>query len=104
MEPALPEQTNATLTLSNIQMEQAGTYSVVVSNSLGIASCSATLDVVPVWVWGNNSNGQTNVPAGLSNVVAVATGARHCLALNADGTIIAWGKNLAVKPTCRHQP
>ena len=31
--------------------------------------------------WGNNSYGQTSVPAGLSNVVAVAAGISHSLAL-----------------------
>jgi len=31
------------------------------------------------------------VPAGLSNVVAVAAGGWHCLALRSDGTVVAWG-------------
>lgn len=43
--------------------------------------------------WGNGSYGQTNVPAGLSNVVAVAAGWFHTLALRADGTVVAWGDN-----------
>lgn len=33
----------------------------------------------------------TNVPAGLSNVTAIAAGAGHALALKADGTVVAWG-------------
>jgi len=41
--------------------------------------------------WGNNGSGITNVPAGLSNVVAIASGYYHNLALRADGTIAAWG-------------
>jgi len=58
-----------------------------------------------VAVWGNpvqfpisppyfNTNlvdSVTNVPAGLSNVTAIAAGAGHALALKADGTIVAWG-------------
>jgi hypothetical protein len=36
--------------------------------------------------------GQTNVPAGLSNVIAVAGGFSHCLALKENGTVVAWGK------------
>ncbi len=45
--------------------------------------------------WGDNSwgypVGQSTVPAGLSNVVAIASGLYHNLALNADGTVVAWG-------------
>ena len=46
-----------------------------------------------VVVWGDNTYGQTNVPAGLSNVVAIAAGFYHCLALRNDGTVTAWGNN-----------
>ena len=48
---------------------------------------------VSVVAWGDNSYGQTNVPAGLSNVVAVSAGGYHNLALRADGTVVAWGLN-----------
>jgi hypothetical protein len=40
-----------------------------------------------------NQNGQTNVPAGLSNVVAIAAGGYHSLALKNDGTVVSWGMN-----------
>ena len=40
---------------------------------------------------GLNIYAQTNVPAGLSNVVAIAAGGWHNLALKADGTVVAWG-------------
>jgi alpha-tubulin suppressor-like RCC1 family protein len=46
-----------------------------------------------VFAWGDNGAGQTNVPAGLSNVVAIASGDYHSLALRADGTVVAWGLN-----------
>ncbi len=48
-----------------------------------------------VVAWGDNTFGQTNVPPGLTNVVAVAAGvcADHNLALKADGTLAAWGYN-----------
>jgi hypothetical protein len=38
--------TNATLTLTNVQLTDAGTYSVVVSNALGLTNVSANLTVV----------------------------------------------------------
>jgi hypothetical protein len=43
--------------------------------------------------WGDNSAGQTNVPAGLSNVVAIAAGSFHNLALLSNSTVVAWGNN-----------
>jgi hypothetical protein len=46
-----------------------------------------------VVAWGWNDYGQTNVPAGLSNVTAIAASATsaHTLALKNDGTVTAWG-------------
>jgi hypothetical protein len=45
-----------------------------------------------VRVWGDLTGG-TNLPPGVSNIVAIASGADHILALRADGTVIAWGDN-----------
>ena len=42
---------------------------------------------------GSNGYGQCNVPAGLSQVIAVAGGGYHSLALKSDGTVVAWGWN-----------
>jgi alpha-tubulin suppressor-like RCC1 family protein len=43
--------------------------------------------------WGNNSHGQTEVAINLSNVVAVAAGQNHSLAVRANGTVVGWGDN-----------
>jgi alpha-tubulin suppressor-like RCC1 family protein len=43
-----------------------------------------------VVVWGSSTG--MRVPAGLSNVVALAAGS-HSLALKNDGTVVAWGQN-----------
>ena len=40
---------------------------------------------------GNNTFGQCNIPAGLSNSSVVASGGYFNLALQNDGTIVAWG-------------
>jgi hypothetical protein len=37
--------------------------------------------------------GQTNTPANLSGVEAIAAGGDHCLALKSNGTVVAWGYN-----------
>ena len=46
-----------------------------------------------VRAWGWNQYGQTDVPAGLSHVVAIKGGAEHSLALRSDGTVVGWGAN-----------
>jgi len=46
-----------------------------------------------VVAWGGNSHGQTNTPPDLTNIIAIAAGARHALALKEDGTVVAWGDN-----------
>jgi hypothetical protein len=43
--------------------------------------------------WGNNYHGQTNIPAGLTGVTAIAAGHEHSLALKTDGTVVGWGFN-----------
>ena len=48
-----------------------------------------------VVAWGRNLSGESTVPAGLSNVVAIAAGGRSntgfSLALTKEGTVVAWG-------------
>jgi len=41
--------------------------------------------------WGENADGQRTIPVGLSNVVQVAAGGFHSLALESDGTVVGWG-------------
>lgn len=43
--------------------------------------------------WGYNVDGECDVPAGLSDVTAVAAGNSHSLALRKNGTVIGWGYN-----------
>jgi hypothetical protein len=55
------------------------------------ASSPTLLAATEVAAWGDSNFGATNVPAGLSNVVKVAGGGLHSLALKSDGTVAAWG-------------
>lgn len=44
-----------------------------------------------VFGWGNNYAGESGVPGDATNVVAIAAGYNHSLALKKDGTVEAWG-------------
>jgi uncharacterized delta-60 repeat protein len=90
----LPGETNAVLSLSNLTSANNGLYRLVVTNDLGQAtSAEASLEVGLVYVWGTNQYHVLELPLGLTNVVAIAAGETHALAVKPDGTIIGWGDN-----------
>jgi alpha-tubulin suppressor-like RCC1 family protein len=90
----IPGATTASLALTNLTTADGGVYEVIVSNQVGIVtSTNAVVAVSPVVAWGWNSWGQTNVPVSATNVIAIAGGWDHSLALRADGTVIAWGSD-----------
>ena len=43
--------------------------------------------------WGDNTYGQSAIPAGLSGVIAISAGGDIGSALKSDGTVIVWGNN-----------
>jgi hypothetical protein len=92
----LQNETNATLALSNVKLGDSGPYSVFITNIAGgVMSAAANLAVAGVVAWGGmNTDGELNVPNGLTNVVAVSAGCAHSLALKAEGTVVAWGSSL----------
>jgi|GEM_PF-3510859 len=81
----------------------------VVGIAAGLARSVAVLADGSVWIWGDTSAGdpadwvtvtssasRQTTPirvAGLGDVVAVAVGNRHALALSREGTVFAWGNN-----------
>jgi alpha-tubulin suppressor-like RCC1 family protein len=87
------------LVINNLSAWDSGTYTVTITNSLG--SVRSRLAVIRAWTpsvliaWGDDEfgYGQTNIPSGLTNVVAIAAGFYHSLAVRADGTVVAWGDN-----------
>ena len=90
----LPGETNAVLSLSNLTYASSGLYRLVVTNDLGQAtSAEARLVVGLVFAWGANQYQVLELPLGLTDVVAVAAGETHALALKPDGTVIGWGDN-----------
>ena len=78
---------NKSVRLFSITVRSAG---LVVEQNGAVLGTSDTGCVV---AWGYNGYGQTNVPAGLTNVVAIAAGGAHTVALKQDGTVVAWGYN-----------
>ena len=88
----VPGATGSSLLISNVQPADAGPYRIVANNDLGTTfSAEAVLAVVPVAAWGSNTHGQTLVPTDVGDVVAVAAGYEHSLALRRDGSVVVWG-------------
>ena len=76
------DEQSFTVTVTTVDAVSGGLY-----HNLALKSDGTVI------AWGNNSSGQSNVPAGLSDVQAVAAGDHHSLALKSDGTVVAWGNN-----------
>jgi len=61
----------------------------------GMVLLCAPLDAATpatVVAWGGNDYGETTVPVGLSNAMAIAA-ANYSVALRTNGTVVAWGYN-----------
>lgn len=90
----IPSATNATLQLTQLRYDQTGYYSVEASNAFGATnSPKVLLNVSQVMLVGAAFAGNTNLPVGLTNVIAVAAGSSHAMALRADGTVRTWLAN-----------
>ncbi len=75
-------------------LTEGGVYHccLVVSNSAGVARGfdAGFTTGMRVQNWGSFSAGPPLVPPGLTNLVAVAAGHGHSLAIKNDGTVVAW--------------
>ncbi|SPE53258.1 exported hypothetical protein [Verrucomicrobia bacterium] len=90
----LPGATNIWLVLADAQRADTGNYALSVSNAFGWASSSnavLALTHTRLVAWGDDGYGQTNVPPVLSDILQIAVGSYHSLALKSDGTVAAWG-------------
>ena len=57
------------------------------AHSLGLKSDGSIV------AWGDNDDGQCDVPSPNKGFVAIAAGDYHSLGLKSDGSIVAWGYN-----------
>jgi len=91
----IPSATTNVLLLTNCQPSQYGLpYDVVVTNAYtNLISRAVTISTSQIAVWGNGAYGQTNVPPGLTNVIAISAEVGS-VALKADGTAIVWPSDL----------
>lgn len=88
-----------TLSLPAVGFSEAGTYTVLVTNSSGMAlSVPAGVTVsrvsppaTTVLVWKDSGAGESSVPESLTNAVTVRAGWYHFVAVRHDGRLSAWG-------------
>ncbi len=66
---------------------------IIALNLVGVMMAGNAFGASRVVAWGGNTYGEATVPAGLTNVVAVASASFHNLALKSDGKVVAWGGN-----------
>ena len=83
--------TNNSLTLTNINYNQGGTYSIIFSDEFETVTNTFGFSVAPVAAWGGME--QSSVSTDLTNLIAIACGGYHSLVLSADGTVSGWGNN-----------
>ena len=100
------------LTNTSFDFETQSSYSIRVqaTDSAGLRleeAFTVTITDVREWngtptAWGQNGSGQTTVPPGLVDIVAIAAGGSHTVVLHADGTVAAWGRyDLGQTRLCR---
>jgi hypothetical protein len=81
---------SSSYTVTNMQAFCAGNYGVIISNSAdSIASSNAWLALVSVAAW----DGVNDVPPDSTNILAIAVGDGHSLALRTDRTVSGWGND-----------
>ena len=84
--------TNVPAGLSNVAAIAAGGYHTLALKTDGTVVAWGAGNVTnPAYSFLGIDQGQSIVPDGLSNVVAIAAGGYHSTALKKDGTVVMWG-------------
>jgi alpha-tubulin suppressor-like RCC1 family protein len=86
----VPGATGGALAIASLQSTNIGVYSLTVSNEAGRTNVEATVEIGQVAAWPNPFSGQTAIPPGMTNVLAIAQGDNHSLVLKADGSVVGW--------------
>jgi len=83
------------LPVTGLSAQRTYHYRVVASNALGMAWGADRQFTTGgrLQVWGGGALGETNKPAGLTNIIGLGAGANHGLGLKNDGTVVGWGQN-----------
>jgi uncharacterized delta-60 repeat protein len=82
------------LCFDGVLQSNAGEYQFVVRNPRGsVTSSVVKLTVTALAVWGDDNYGQKDIPLEATDLVAIAAGGAHNLALRSDGRVVAWGGN-----------
>ena len=90
----IPGATNDTLNFDRVRLTNAGSYTLVASNSFGaVTTAVINVTVRQLVTWGDNVNGVTNMPPGLTNVAAISANFYGNIALRQDGTVVIWGNS-----------
>ena len=84
------------LCLGGAQPADSGSYTLIASNANGVVTgMVAQVSVTDIVAWGDDGSQQIEVPSAATNVVALAAGGDHSLALRRDGVVVAWGDDSA---------
>jgi hypothetical protein len=86
--------TSSVLCISSSDFIDGGDYQLVLNNSYGSFTGLVThVSITPIIGWGDNFADELEIPPDTGEVIAVAGGSDHSLALRADGKVVAWGDN-----------
>lgn len=95
--------TAATLNLPAFTNADAGAYTLEMTDARGLTA-RVTSFVLPdyspteVVAWGSSNGGAMPIPAGLNDVVQLASGAYFSAALKRNGSVTWWGQNVPAPP------